>query len=858
MKHRKINYILFLIVVLSSILMFGVGDASWQIALSLENNILKINPVCYNLTKSTYFTSIEKALSTAVSGDILYLIPGELANYSTDNKETPPDKVEYTIKKDCEIKSGVTLILPTDKSTLSTVTNSSTLNTFVTNMYSAAKENTSTSYATKNSTNYLRCTLNIADGVTLINNGTLIISGYLSAGNSNPCMLGHTAYSYAQIKLGSNSKIIQDNSSAITYCLGYIFENSTNNQSNFKINKGTLYVPFIIDDYRGFSFSWAMTDGAIDNQRCSAFNQFELRNIDTLTTILYGVSVISYVNVLVKYETMKINQVFTKEINLVGTSSSDFIQLTDSNYSYIDYKFDTSSSHATINIYGGLTLNTIELTLSSAAKVDLSTSNAYFPLSYRMNVNLFQNTKQDTIAIFNLTNQRIKLLPGSKMTINENCSVTANEIIVYSGFYDGTRGNGRSSINGYNSVSYPIKEGGILKLNDTASLTSTYLSGTIYKSDTANVFYTDNIITSKEAWQIGSSGKLSPAWTITDYLEIREQLQLVSLSYINKVKLYVVLNTFTNYNSNLIVMNVNINTQIYTIDSYQKVIFEDSINTYTLSLLKNIYLIKYGTNGVYENNSTITYSTSSQILCAINSTQQIVDNSALGGINEFEAQSISLTCETPMVNDKIPLYIDSTILLSATVDDITKIYDKTITWWSSDENIAIVDQNGYVTGVALGKVQIYAKCNQVETMIELEVLESEQILPLDSITITDDKGNSSENSSTTHTDTGPSTFAFNGEYSNNTTVTFTVNTYPSDVAFSSITWEFTASAKGRQWINDNTLTNEVVKNEESIVVNIGSGTGTSDDKATLKVTVIDLKGNSFSKTFILNHKYDTS
>lgn len=833
---------------------WGDGSAS-----AITYTFRIVEPVCHNLTKNINYATVEEALNAAVSGDILYLIPGEKDNYSASNK-VAPDKVEYSITKNCEIKSGVTLILPTDKTTLSTVTDSSTLNTYIENMYTSDTSETSTAYASE--TNYLRCTLNIADGVTLTNNGKLVVSGYLSAGNSGACMLGHTAYSYAQIKLGAGASILQNNSAAITYLFGYIFEQAKDNGSTVDVNSGTLYVPFIINDYRGFSFSWAMTDGAIDNNRCSAFNQFELRNVDALTTVKYGAKVSGYVNVLVNNETPSVNQAFTKEIKLIGTDNSYFLQLTNSNYSYVKYKFNQDKdTPAQLDVYGGATLNYISLELSaSALTVNLSTNNAYFPLSYRMSVSLNKNENQTKNAVYDLTKQRIKLLPGSQLTINGNCEVTANEIIAYAAFYDGAKGDGRNSKNAYSNVSYPLKEGAMLIINDNAKLTSTKLAGTIYKGEGSTVTYTTDKITAKEPWNYKTSGKVKPAWTIDDYLEIHEELQFVPLDYKNKTKLYVALNTFTNYNSYLPSLDIDINDTVndtVSISGYQKVIFSESITSYTVSKLNaNIYQIKYGNDNIYKVGSSIDYSTVNQVICAINSTLSIQNNAETGGVNEFIAQSITINCDTPLDNNgNIPLFAPTpdgdpgtTIQLSANVVDIDKIYDKTITWKTSDANIATVDQKGQVTGVSKGTVTITATCAGKSATFELTVNEAQEIIGITGISITDNKGNSSESATGTNAD---------GEYRSNTDVTFEVNILPEGASYNSITWQLTASAAGRQWINDNTQIVNTITGKTSIIVHIGSGTNLNpDNNIPLVCTVVDLKGNEFKATFTITHKAD--
>ncbi len=55
-------------------------------------------------------------------------------------------------------------------------------------------------YATADA-RYLRVTIEIANGVTLTNNGTLVISGYVGGGTSNGGIIGQTTHSYARIVL---------------------------------------------------------------------------------------------------------------------------------------------------------------------------------------------------------------------------------------------------------------------------------------------------------------------------------------------------------------------------------------------------------------------------------------------------------------------------------------------------------------------------------------------------------------------------------------------------------------------------------------------------------------------------------
>ena len=816
--------------------------------------------VAYYLNNtSKTFTSIEKALSSASSGDIVCVIPPTGKNYnSSTNNVSSTEKVTYYIRKNCEIKAGVTLVLPTDSTTISGVTTSNTLTTYINSMRNDEparnKGGNYNAYATTDA-RYLRVTVEIASGVTLTNNGTLVISGYLSGGISNGGVIGHTAHSYARIVLDQNAKIVQNSSSATTYCFGYISEKSLNNGSSVSFANGKLYIPFIIADYKGFSFSWAMTDGAIDTQGCSPFNQFEFRNIDALAVYNYNASVYGIINIYVSYPSQSVNEMFNKELNILGNTTSFVFQLTDSTYSRLEYKFNPQTTISDINVYGGLKLNNLTISLSkSIVSINLSTTNGYFPISWRQNIKLLKGEGQ-TSAIFNATSQMIKLLPGSSMEVCAGCTLNGKNIIVYTAFGDSSTFNGYSSAYGSTNP-YPIKDGAILIINDGATLSCTKLAGNVY-ADNATITYTTDNISSYEAWSIGGSGSISPAWTIKDYLMINEKYQKAPISYLTtKQKMYLGINTFKNYNSYLPAYNIvdtTTNTK-YSVSQYQKVIFFDSMTSYSVELISNIYKV-FNKTTYYKKNNVITYNANNKYVFAINSVESISSNAS--GINQFDVQSLSINCTTPTVQGNIPLYPDSTVSLEAVITIASKAYDKSVKWSSSNTSIATVDANGNVTGVALGQVVITATCDGKTATITLNVIEEVQYDDIDYIYITDDQGGSSLVVKGTNNDGNPGKDYNGGNYSNGTNVTLSLNVNPNTAPYASITWTFKASGAGRQYLNDSTLATETVENVTSVVVHMVSGTGGSDDTCWMYCTVVDLKGNQFKATFTMSHKADS-
>ena len=539
---------------------------------------------------------------------------------------------------------------------------------------------------------------------------------------------------------------------------------------------------------------------------------------------------------------------------MVGNSSGFVCQLTSSAYSYIEHKYNPSTSIANINIYGGMTLNSITLELSeSAVSVNLSTSKGYFPISYRQNIKLMKAEGQSS-ATFTASNQRIKLLPGAILEIGEGCTLSGKSLVVYSAFGDDSTFAGKSSASS-RGVKYPQKPGAILQVNDGATLTMTNLAGNVYV-DNGTINYTTNTITCYEAWNYGSSGKLNPAWTISDYLIINEIYQNVPISYrTSKQKLYVGFNTYQEYKNYLPVLNVIVDGNSYVISKNQKVLFFDSITSYTIDFVSNIYRVYYGNKAYYSKNLIVTYDSEHPYINGVNSTLSISNNN--GGINEFNIQSLTITCTTPTVQGQYPLYIDSVINLVANLVDASKAYDTTVIWTSSNESIAIVDNSGHVTGVSLGHVTITATCDGVSNTIELDVIEEQDIPDLESIYITDNKGGTSLTIKGNADVGSGTTYPYNGgEYSNNSTVVVTVNLVPNTALYSSIKWTFNASAAGRQYVLDNTQTTEIIENQTSVTIHVASGSGASADGFSISCEVIALNGQKYTAVFKMAHKAD--
>lgn len=803
-----------------------------------QSNKIQAGPAAYIVGKEDVkYTSIEKALDVAQSGDIVCVIPPELANYNDQTNKVNPDRVTYKISRNCEIKEGVTLFIPTDKSSEQSVTSASTLSAYIESQKKPTRDQGSSgynAYAEKNSTRFLRISIEIEEGVTLTNKGTLLISGYLGGGTSNSGCVGQTSHSYSQIVMGKNSQIVQNSTNATTYCFGFILEATLDNGSVFDLQSGNLYIPTVLNDSRGFTFSYAMTNGAIDTERCSAFNEMEFRNIQVLSKIHYSSSVYGIINIYVQYDTLSVDETMTIEKGVVGTTNSFLIHQTNSTFSLVEYKYNPNTSSFKARCYGGFTFHYLSINLSlKGQSLTLSTQNAYFPLSYKFDVELLCASGQSS-ATFDITNQRMKIMTGSKVSVGENVTLNGNEIVVYSALFDGGIGGGQGAGSPARPT-YGRYENGIFTVASTASVSLNKLGGLVYCDNASAISATTQEIVSKEPWTVGTSGSVTVPWTIDNFLLLTERLTIVATDRKNKKKICASVNVFSETSAYVPQYRLLLNNgaEAVSVGGTQQVIFRDEIENFSIDPVSNVFSL-YSGAAKYTLGSIVTYNETSRLVGATNTSLSVSSNN--GGINEFLVQSISITGETNTLD------LDTVTQLTGTIVDIEKAYDKKYTWKSLNTLVATVDQTGLVKGVGIGTTTIELTCGGVTGSYAITVIEPlVAVDPIAGVVINESGGNAS--GSTFIDDTYTFTATLTGESGNALTL--------DDVAKVEWSFENISAVPGERvyFGNDsnNKLTTEsgvlTVKVTLAAGANANTGLGASADEVKVVCTVTDKKGN---------------
>ncbi len=420
-----------------NVCLVGVGHAYWTFFVSKEygNDEITLGDVegdrevCYldKDTEGNRYTSIEAALATANKN-------GSGTVYVYPKKENSALEPVY-IKRDCVIKSGVTLTLPYSETKYDSETSDS-------DKKSHPKELIMADSSTSNVEKYRVTQVIMNEGVTLtVESGAhLNVGGFLWARYTK--LAGQTAGNYAEISLCKKASIVCNGGEINIF--GYIKEYDTlNNFSHIDLKSGTLLCPLVIYDYQGGSRTTGVLN--IENpKKLTPFSCFDLCNIQTKmivnSTAFLKVKTALYVDGLGGiganfYPTRSKDRIVT----MIGNSTNKTIlQLTSG---AIEMKYtpavkgvtsiDYDSTKTVFSIKGTVSLGGFSLDVSGKK---LNTEECFFPISWRLGFELEKGSK----VTFN---KKIKFMTGSALRIKNGASLSiSNNCNFYQSFEDNKDG----------------------------------------------------------------------------------------------------------------------------------------------------------------------------------------------------------------------------------------------------------------------------------------------------------------------------------------------------------------------------------------------------------------------------------
>ena len=479
-----------------------------------------VTPVCYIKSSGKKYTRIEKAV--------------QVANNSASNETiVVMDGVNPVIESSFTINSNVTLLISYSGETLSNK--------------AANIKNTETDLSKQ----VLKKTVILSNKATITNNGTIEIGGVLSGGSGNQPFAGHTGVDYAQILMTPGTKIT--NSGSI-FCFGYIRDGDYNKETKEFTYKyyetgggkientgGHFYIPFILRDYRGGT-SMVSIGNSIDTYHVSAFNQIDFRNVTCSISFDYYSHMIAYANLytgeaaggIIKAQMNSTDIAF---IGLADSLGSYLIEPTNENFKLVAHT-NINDEVTQVDIFGGAKTNAMKLDVhvgDGALSFDasVSTEKVFFPLSFRIQVELHKAANQSTASF--AIDQKYKIMAGSSITIDEGVTLNANEIIVYGkdDFIDGSSSSqniGGTKYPRSNPVTGKALEEGKLIVNGTLNVST--LGGFIYTQTNKALLNINSSAssTSNEAKTQDTSSRLPTGYKLSDVYTISKNVSFMTLN----------------------------------------------------------------------------------------------------------------------------------------------------------------------------------------------------------------------------------------------------------------------------------------------------------------------------------------
>ncbi len=467
----------------------------------------------------TKYGTIENALEAAASGDEVWVLTDTTGN--------------VRIERDVAIPAGVTLVMPYDMTSSTSGRNqANSAGDYEAERYGTANQKNYPSRLPQNAVCYNLVT--VASGITLTVNGNLEISGILSGGQGGSDYSGHTIESCAKLMLEEGAEVVIN---GVAKVFGFINETSDDNGSKVTVNNGgSLYMPYVLRDFKGGSKMYAAYN-KMNKMGYSPFSQYTMMNVSSLLRINYGGNMYVFANLYAG------DQQNATTSHCVGVVDTSFLQLTDSQYSYIESKYNVSTEVTDLRIYGGATLNSMSLSVTVITSITVCSEDFVFALPWLYNITL-DNNEEDAgnvqdVAKFVMPHS-YKMLPGNTFTVEQGAYLEIGSLSVYETFIDLL-----------DTCPYPTVNPNTKEALEPALLTvrgelvAANLGGHVYTdTDGARVTVTDSVIVTTN--EITAVSGTSISTSVSSYQSITNVLQL---HYGDNVFGYTNVNSYTSESS---------------------------------------------------------------------------------------------------------------------------------------------------------------------------------------------------------------------------------------------------------------------------------------------------------------------
>ncbi len=245
---------------------------------------------------------------------------------------------------------------------------------------------------------------------------------------------------YGEMIVNSNAKITIE-SGATFNCIGFSRgSGSIVANSNSKVNE-----PLSLTGYKGHDATLAMSDLTFP------INQFTLANLSCKVTLKNGANYYGkgYLHVHLGSGSTAIDLYIVKTVNLLGTTSSFFVQLDSGEFAK---SIDESTGKINFDINGNVSINNMNIYNEKVplyGRINISTEGRQIPLAGHFKFDVQSGTMTIPSGV------ELKFLPGAELTVNADANLVVNGGIYSYGGNNVTFPDGYSQFKDGNKA-YPV------------------------------------------------------------------------------------------------------------------------------------------------------------------------------------------------------------------------------------------------------------------------------------------------------------------------------------------------------------------------------------------------------------------